>query len=90
VANATELTTDMDILRRLGKLGLVDEFPNERDGRSKRLQLTEKAQQTVQQVVVGLSELQPSMLADLEEAERRHSLQTLQYLNNYHFLLYKP
>jgi DNA-binding MarR family transcriptional regulator len=90
VANATELTTGLDMLRRLGKLGLVEEFPDERDGRSKRLLLTEKGQQTVQQVGVGLSELQPSMLADLGDAERKVFLQTLQYLNNYHFLFYKP
>jgi len=90
VANATELTTGMDILRRLQKLGLIEESADERDGRSKRLTLTEKGRETVQSVHVALTQLQQSVLADLDDRERKHFLQTLQYLNNYHFPFYKP
>ncbi|MCK8494627.1 MarR family winged helix-turn-helix transcriptional regulator [Spirosoma sp. RP8] len=90
VANATELTTGMDILRRLIKLGLIDEFADERDRRSKRLNLTPKGHDTVQIIAKGLSQLHHSVLADLEAAERKHFLQTLQYLNNYHFPFYEP
>lgn len=90
VANATELTTGMDILRRLIKQGLVNEFPDERDARSKRLILTEKGLETVQAVALALSQLQPSTLADLDSTERKHLIKTLQYLNNYHFQFYKP
>ncbi|GAB3276699.1 hypothetical protein GCM10027347_50380 [Larkinella harenae] len=90
VANATEVTTGMDILRRLTRQGLITEFPDERDGRSKRLRLTEKGQEAVQEIALSLARLQPSTLADLEPSERKHLLQTLHYLNNYHFQFYKP
>jgi DNA-binding MarR family transcriptional regulator len=53
------------------------------------LKLTAKGQETVQQVGVGLSQLQPSILADSGDPERKHFLQTLQYLNNYLFMCYK-
>ncbi|OZI09914.1 hypothetical protein BWI93_01435 [Siphonobacter sp. BAB-5385] len=90
VAHAIELTTGMDILRRLIKQGLIEEGADERDKRSKRLTLTEKGHQTIQEISLALSQLEPSTLADLDDTERKHLLQVLQYLNNYHFPYYKP
>lgn len=90
VANATELTTGMDMLRRLQKLGLIDESADERDGRSKRLRLTEKGQETLQAVHQEMIRLEPSFLAELTLNERDQLVQTLQYLNAYHFPHYKP
>lgn len=89
VANATELTTGMDILRRLLRQGLIEEFPDERDGRSKRLQLTGKGSKVINDIHQRLIQLEPSLLADLGGSERKHFLQILQYLNNYHFPFYK-
>ena len=90
IANATEFTTGVDILRRLLKHGLIQETPDERDGRAKRLSLTDKGLGIVHQVYEQLAHLQSSVLADLDEVERTHFLQTLKYLNNYHFQFYKP
>lgn len=89
MANAVELTTGVDILRRLIKRGLILEATDERDARSKRLSLTDSGREMV--VVVGrqLEQLPHSVLADLSEADRKQFMQTLQYLNNYHFLNYK-
>ncbi|GAB3719835.1 MarR family winged helix-turn-helix transcriptional regulator [Spirosoma lituiforme] len=90
IANATEFTTGVDILRRLLRQELIQETPDERDGRAKRLSMTEKGLGTVQQVYQQLAQLEGSVLADLAEIDRKHFLQTLKYLNNYHFQFYKP
>lgn len=89
MANAVELTTGVDILRRLMKRGLILEATDERDARSKRLSLTDSGRTMVQVVGKELEQLPHSVLADLSEADRRQFMQTLQYLNNYHFLNYK-
>ncbi|QJD79458.1 MarR family winged helix-turn-helix transcriptional regulator [Spirosoma rhododendri] len=89
LANAVELTTGVDILRRLMKRGLILEATDERDARSKRLSLTDSGRTMVQVVGKQLEEIPHSVLADLSEADRRQFMQTLQYLNNYHLLNYK-
>jgi len=90
VAHASELTTGMDILRRLLKQGFIEEFADERDGRSKRLVITPKGQGVIQAIHEELLLLQPKVLADLDEPDRKSLLRILQYLNNYHFPYYKP
>ncbi|GAB3900514.1 hypothetical protein GCM10028825_51860 [Spirosoma agri] len=90
IANATEFTTGVDILRRLIRQGLIQETPDERDGRAKRLSMTDKGRVTVQNVYEQLAQLEDNLLADLDSVERTHFLQTLKYLNNYHFQFYKP
>jgi DNA-binding MarR family transcriptional regulator len=89
LANAVELTTGVDILRRLIKRGLILEATDERDARSKRLSLTDSGRTMVQVVGKQLEQIPHNVLADLPEADRRQFMQTLQYLNNYHFLNYK-
>lgn len=89
IAHASELTTGMDILRRLRTLGLIEEHADERDARSKRLTLTDKGHKTIDEVSVGLGQLQHSVLADLDPANRKQLIETLQYLNNYHFPFFK-
>jgi DNA-binding MarR family transcriptional regulator len=90
IANATELTTGMDILRRLVRNGLIVETPDERDGRAKRLSLTERGQAMIDRVYAQFEEIPTNVLADLDGAERRQFIQTLKYLNNYHFQFYQP
>ena len=90
VAHAIELTTGMDILRRLLRQGFIEEFADERDGRSKRLIITAKGQDVIRAMQTELLQLEPNVLADLNETDRKGFLQTLQYLNNYHFPYYKP
>ncbi len=90
VAHATELTTGMDILRRLLKQEFIDEFADERDGRSKRLVVTQKGQDVIGAMRAELIRLEPKMLADLDSTDRKRFLTTLQYLNNYHYPFYKP
>jgi len=90
VANATELTTGMDMLRRLIKNGLIQETPDERDGRAKRLSLTDQGQALIERVYTQFEQIPTSVLADLDGVERRQFIQTLKYLNNYHFQFYQP
>ncbi|MFD1141150.1 MarR family winged helix-turn-helix transcriptional regulator [Larkinella insperata] len=90
IANATELTTGMDILRRLVKNGLIQETPDERDGRAKRLSLTDQGQTMINRIYGQFEQIPTSVLADLDGVERRQFIQTLKYLNNYHFQFYQP
>jgi DNA-binding MarR family transcriptional regulator len=89
-ANAVELTTGVDILRRLAKRGLIEEAIDERDARSKRLSLTDAGRVMVQVVGEQLEQIPHSVLGDLSAVDRQQFMQTLRYLNNYHFLNYKP
>ncbi|GAB3923602.1 MarR family winged helix-turn-helix transcriptional regulator [Larkinella terrae] len=90
LANATELTTGMDILRRLVKDGLIQEMPDKRDGRAKRLSLTDHGQAMLNRIYAHFEQIPSSVLADLDEGERRQFIQTLKYLNNYLFQFYRP
>jgi DNA-binding MarR family transcriptional regulator len=90
MANATELTTGMDMLRRLAKNGLIQETPDERDGRAKRLSLTAQGQAMIERIYTQFEQIPNSVLGDLDVAERRQFIQTLRYLNNYHFQFYEP
>lgn len=89
-ANVTDLTTGMDILRRLQRQGLIQDAPDERDARAKRLSLTEPGQQVLRRVYEQLEQMPQVVLADLDAADRQQLLRLLRYLNNYHFQFYRP
>lgn len=83
-ANLTELTTGLDIIRKLVKMGLVSEINDENDKRAKRLIITEKGQSTVYRIYERLRQLSEDVLGDLNSDERSIILKFLERLNNYH------
>lgn len=88
IANVTELSTGQDIIRRLLRAGWVQEQPDERDARAKRLLTTEKGKELLQAVYLKLANLEQKVMADVSLADKKEFLRVLKYLNNYHFQVY--
>lgn len=84
-ATATELASELyldpgyasRILRRLGKRGLVDGQPFEKDGRSTLLRLTGKGQETFARLDSRARESVHSLLAGLAEAEQERLVRAM-------------
>ncbi len=83
-ANLTELTTGMDIIKKLVKTGLAEEIPDETDKRSKRMIITPKGKEIVEKVYQKLREMSEDVLGDLNQQERAVIIQFLARLNSYH------
>ncbi len=86
--NVVEATTGTEILRRLKNSGLIEETEDAQDRRSKRLNLTPKGQEVVQECRRKLAEMGKLIMGNLEEKEKLSLLDTLIYLNNYHNKIY--
>ena len=82
--NLTEITTGMDIIKKLVKTGLAEEIPDETDKRSKRMIITPKGKEIVEKVYQKLREMSEDVLGDLNQQERAVIIQFLARLNTYH------
>lgn len=83
-ANITEVTTGLDIIRKLIKKGFVEEVSDVTDKRAKRLMITEKGRETSNQIYKRLSKLSEDVLGDLNGEERTIIIRFLERLNTYH------
>lgn len=82
--NLTELSTGMDIIKRLIKNELVTEIKDSNDNRMIRMEITEKGIQTATKAYQLLNDMPVDLLAELEKSERDILIKHLDYLNNYH------
>jgi DNA-binding MarR family transcriptional regulator len=83
-ANITEITTGLDIIRKLIKNGYVEEIQDNSDKRAKKMKITAKGRETVNQIYLKLKNLSQDVLGDLNEEERFVIIRLLEKLNNYH------
>ncbi|MBX3042286.1 MAG: MarR family transcriptional regulator [Candidatus Kapabacteria bacterium] len=84
LANLTEITTGMDIIKKLVKLGYTEEIADDYDKRAKRLIITEKGRFTANAVYSRLNRLREDVLGDLTGDERTVIIRFLERLNTYH------
>ncbi|GAB1370085.1 hypothetical protein MASR1M45_01430 [Candidatus Kapaibacterium sp.] len=82
--NLTEITTGLDIIKRLISKGMIFEVRDENDKRSKRLDITEYGLKTVLAAYQKLNEMTEDVLGDLNENEREIVINFLARLNSYH------
>jgi DNA-binding MarR family transcriptional regulator len=82
-ANMTELTTGLDIIRRLVKAGLVEEKTHPQDRRAKLLQNTQKGEAALDRLVALFGRL-PVVLPEMTGEEKDHLIRTLEHLDRYH------
>jgi len=82
-ANMTELTTGLDIIRRLVKAGLLEEKTDPQDGRAKLLQTTPQGEQALDRLLALFGRL-PAVLPNMTAGEKDHLIRTLQHLDRYH------
>ncbi len=79
-----EFSTVVDILKRLIKQGLVNQFQDEKDKRSSLLQITPKGINLLNTSYTTLANLQPNVAGDLSLKEQGILIDLLMRLNNFH------
>ena len=79
-----EFSTVVDILKRLIKLGLVNQLQDEKDKRSSLLQITPKGLDYLNTSYIALANLQPNVAGDLSLKEQETLIDLLMKLNNFH------
>jgi DNA-binding MarR family transcriptional regulator len=80
----SEFSTGVEIIRRLAKAGLVEEFPDADDRRTKRVRLTPAGQQLLCQTYPKMNVVAQIVAGSLTEAEKDILLQILGRLEKRH------
>lgn len=82
--NLLEPSTGFSIIRRLIKQGVILEFEDENDKRSKRVKLTPKGEAMARELVKNMEQVATVVTADLTQAQKRELLTVLEYLDQFH------
>lgn len=86
--NAHEKQTGMEIIKRLIKYNLIEEFQDKNDKRTKRLKVTDSGKEIFKQSVRDVTFTSRILSAKLSEKEKENLLLTLKKLNEFHFTIY--
>jgi DNA-binding MarR family transcriptional regulator len=84
----TELTTGIDIIKRLKKLSYIREAINPKDKREKLLTLTEQGKKVLTSIFTDFLEL-PDILVDMPSKDRKTIVEWLNKLDQFHSKTYK-
>jgi len=87
--NLLEKTSGIEIIKRLLKAGLVREFDDEQDRRSKRIALTDLGRTEVLQVLPKIHQVSFLVSGNLSANERKTLAYLLTKLDHYHHDIYK-
>ncbi len=87
--NLTEITTGMDIIKRLEKKGFATEIIDKNDKRAKRLKITPLGQEVINKTYQNLRELKVDILGNLNDEERNLIIKFLKQLDYFHTNLLK-
>jgi DNA-binding MarR family transcriptional regulator len=79
-----EISSGSEILKRLLKNGLIYEFPDEKDGRSKRVSLTEKGFKEIMTAFEEMHKVSEIVVGNLNDEEIKESLLVFNKLNFFH------
>lgn len=86
--NGHEKQTGFEILRRLVKNGLVEEFPDNNDRRITRIRLTDLGKVIFKKSSREVTKISKVLSADLSDDEKETLLNLLKKLNEFHFNIY--
>ncbi len=79
-----EFASGIDVVNRLVGMGLIDEFPDEHDRRSKRLQITPKGIDAIQRCFPVMDKVADIAYGSLTGGEKTILVQILDKLDRYH------
>lgn len=85
----SEFASGIDIINRLVKMGLIDEFPDEQDRRSKRLRITEKGLDVIREAFPIMDKVADVAYSTLTDGEKAIVLQVLDKLDRHHAQHYR-
>ena len=79
-----EAPSGIEVLKRLLKQGLIDEFDDLEDKRAKRIKISSKGRKELERSLKNMNIVFETMPAKLELNEKIHLISILRELNNYH------
>jgi DNA-binding MarR family transcriptional regulator len=85
----SEFPSGIDVIKRLINFGLIEEFPDEEDRRSKRVQITKKGREVLANCYPVMSKVGSMVFAQLVPAEKAMLLKLLIKLDTFHADHYK-
>ena len=86
--NGHEKQTGIEIIKRLVKNGLLEEFQDEKDKRITRLNSTLKGKTIFEESIAEVTKISRVLSAKLDEKEKKELLTILKKLNEFHFNVY--
>lgn len=86
--NLLEFTSGIEIIKRLRKHGLIEEFPDPNDGRSRRVKLTEAGKAMFWDLKGEMELMARIVEADLKEEEKGMLLPVLYRLHQFHYVIH--
>jgi DNA-binding MarR family transcriptional regulator len=84
-----EPTTSFEIIKRLKKMGLVTDQPDENDRRTKRVFITDAGHEALEQIDQQLDGLSQLLLGHLSEGDKAIFLKILVELDGFHQSMYE-
>lgn len=79
-----EAPSGIEVLKRLLKKGLIEEFDDEEDKRAKRIRITRKGKHVVNELYPIMLEVYAKMTAEMSFKEKLHVVSFLKAFNDYH------
>lgn len=80
----SEFPSGIDVIKRLLKMGFVQEFPDEEDKRSKRLQITPSGVEILIKSLPWMEKISDMAFNKLQESEKILLIELLDRLNTFH------
>jgi DNA-binding MarR family transcriptional regulator len=87
--NRQEKPTGMEIIKRLVRLGYIEETAHEDDRRSKVLRVSEKGRQVLGGLYVNMDKISRLILGNLNGVEQQQLVMMLQKLDDFHLPIFK-
>ncbi len=81
-----EAPTGIEIINRLLKKGLLEEFDDQDDKRSKRVRLTKTGKEEIEKLEPAMHEVYSKMSANMDLKEKAHIIYFLKKLDDFHQL----
>jgi DNA-binding MarR family transcriptional regulator len=83
-----EITSGIEIIKRLTKQGLLETFPDPDDRRSRRVRLTQAGREVLFQTMQKMQKVTRLVAGDLSEEDQQLLLPPLNRLNDFHALIH--
>jgi len=83
-----EITSGIEIIKRLTRQGLLETFPDPDDRRSRRVRLTEKGRGVIFQTMQEMQKVTRLVAGNLSEDEQQFLLPLLNRLNDFHAVIH--
>ncbi|NRB63578.1 MAG: winged helix DNA-binding protein [Saprospiraceae bacterium] len=82
--NTVEFSPGMEVIRRLIRNGLIEDYDDPNDGRSKKVRLTINGKKTLEQVKPTMSKVYHIVAGNLSLREKRNTLSGIRKLTHFH------